>query len=116
VAAVLLCLWVLVVPLLAIGSEVSPALANSPHLDQDADGNDFPLDSTYLLMPAEDAEKEGPLNAELLTMLLLAASFGATVGWLLTNAQRQGALARATGRSAALKRVSRALRSSTQPV
>jgi hypothetical protein len=29
----------------------------------------------------------------LLTMLLLAASFfGASVGWLLTNAQRQGAL------------------------
>ena len=40
---------------------------------------------------AEDADKE-PLNAELLTMLLLTLCFGLSVGWLLRNAQRQGAL------------------------
>jgi uncharacterized membrane protein YeaQ/YmgE (transglycosylase-associated protein family) len=34
-----------------------------------------------------------PVNAGLLTMLFLVASFiGATAGWLLTNAQGQGAL------------------------
>ena len=39
----------------------------------------------------EGAEKH-PLNAELLTMLLLTVSFGATVGWLLRNPQGQEAL------------------------
>ena len=40
---------------------------------------------------AEDGEKS-PLKAELLTMLLLTLYFGLSVGWLLRNAQRQGAL------------------------
>jgi hypothetical protein len=40
---------------------------------------------------AEDADKY-PLNAELLRMLLLTVCFGLSVGWLLRNAQRQGAL------------------------
>ena len=65
-----------------------------PRVEQLANGNDYPLDGTNLVAPvveAEDADKD-PLNAELLTMLLLTASFGAIVGWLLTNAQRQEAL------------------------
>jgi hypothetical protein len=45
---------------------------------------------------AEEAEQadEEPVNAGLLTMLLLAASFfgASVVGWLLPNAQEQGAL------------------------
>lgn len=97
VAAVLLCLGVLLLSLPATGSEMPSALgmADSPHVDQGANGNGYPLDGTYYcLVSAEEAEdaQEDPLNAELLTMLLLAASFGATLGWLLTNAQRQGAL------------------------
>jgi hypothetical protein len=92
-AAVLLCLGVLLLPLPATGSEVPSALvmANLPRVDQGANGH--PLDGTYLIMPAEEAEDadKDPLNASLLTMLLLSASFGATVGWLLTNTQRQGA-------------------------
>jgi hypothetical protein len=93
--AFLLCLGVLLLPLPATGSEVPSALAvaNLPRVELLANGNGYPLDETYLVAPvveAEDADKD-PLNAELLTMLLLTASFGAIVGWLLTNAQRQGA-------------------------
>ena len=96
VVAFLLCLSVFLVPLLGTGSEVPSALAmaNLPRVDQETNGNGHPLDGTYLLAPVEEAKDADkyPLNAELLTMLLFAVSFGATVGWLLTNAQRQGAL------------------------
>ena len=95
VAAVLLCLAVFAVPLSATGpgEPSSLPMANSPRVDQGANGNGHPLDGTHLLVAtekAEDADKD-PLNASLLTMFLLTASFGATVGRLLTNAQRQGA-------------------------
>ena len=95
VVAFLLCLGVLLLPLPATGSEVPSALAmaHSPRLDLATNGNGHPLDETYLVVPgeeAEDAEKD-PLNAELLTMLLLTLCFGLSVGWLLRNAQRQGA-------------------------
>jgi hypothetical protein len=94
--AFLLCLDVLLLPLPAAGSEEPSALtmANLPRVDQATNGNSYPLDGTYLIVPGEEAEDadKSPRNAELLTMLLLAVSFGATVGWLLTNAQRQGAL------------------------
>ena len=95
VVAFLLCLGVFLPPLPATGSEVPSALAmaNLPRVDLETNGNGHPLDVTYLVAPAEKAEdaEKYPLNAELLTMLLLAVSFGATVGWLLRNAQRQGA-------------------------
>jgi hypothetical protein len=83
VAAVLLCLVVFVVPLTATGpgEPSSLAMADSPRVDQVANGNSHPLDGTHLLVvsaeEAEDAEK-APINAELLTMLLLAASFFGT--------------------------------------
>jgi hypothetical protein len=55
-----------------------------------------PLDGNYPFTPAEEPEKadEDPVNAGLLTMLLLAVSsfFGASAGWPLTKAQGQGAL------------------------
>ncbi len=96
VAAVLLCLGVFL-SLPATGSEVPPAfgMGNVAHLDQEAKGNAPPLDGTYLLALAEEAEDtvQRPVNADFLTMLLLAAScFAVSVGWLLTNVQRQGAL------------------------
>ena len=48
--------------------------------------------SYYPFVLAEEANKD-PVNAGLLTILFLAASFlGASIGWLLTNAQGQGAL------------------------
>jgi hypothetical protein len=100
VAVVLLCLVVGFTfnSLTAIGSQDPSALAmaNVLPVDQGANRNVPPLDGTYHPFApfalAEEAD-EGPVNSGLLTMLLLAAPFfGASVGWLLTNAQRQGAL------------------------
>jgi hypothetical protein len=101
VAVVLLCLVVCLtfISLTAIGSQEDPsalAMANVLTVDQGANRNVPPLDGTYHPFApfalAEEAD-EGPANSGLLTMLLLAAPFfGASVGWLLTNAQRQGAL------------------------
>ncbi len=82
VAAFLLCLSLLSLP--ASESEGSSA---APPLDE----------TSLILAPVVEAEKV-PVNADLLTMLFLAASFfGASVGWLLTNAQGQGALCSSLG-------------------
>jgi len=96
VVAFLLCLGVFFLPLPATGSEAPSALAmaNLPRLDLETNGNGYPLDGTYIVAPGEETEdgEKYPLNAELLTMLLLTLCFGLSVGWLLRNAQRQGAL------------------------
>src|SRR5215216_6320984 len=93
VVAFLLCLRVFFLPLPATGSEEPSALAmaNLPRVDLET--NSQLLDGTYLVAPAEEAEDadKDPLKAELLTMLLLTLCFGLSVGWLLRNAQRQGA-------------------------
>jgi hypothetical protein len=96
VVAFLMCLGVFLLPLRATGSELPSALAmaNLPRVDLETNGNAPPLDGTYLLTPAEEAEdaEKDPLKSELLTMLLLTLCFGLSVGWLLRYAQRQGAL------------------------
>ena len=101
VVALLLCLGIFLLPLPATGSEVPSALAtaNLPSPDLATNGNPHPLEETYLVAPAEEAEEADkyPLNAELLTMLLLALSFGLSVGWLLRNAQRQRTLCSLAG-------------------
>ena len=96
-AVLLLCLGVCLtlLSLPAIGSQEDPSalgMANVLPVDQLANLNAPPLDGTY--SPFALAEADGdPVNAGLLTMLFLAASFfGASLGWLLTNAQGQGAL------------------------
>ena len=80
VVAFLLCLGVFFLPLPATGSEVPSVL-------------DL-LDDAYLVTPGDEAEdgEKSPLKSELLTMLLLTLCFGLSVGWLLRNAQRHGAL------------------------
>jgi hypothetical protein len=53
------------------------------------------LNGSYPLTPAEEVQQTDrhPVNAHLLTMLMLACSFGASVlRMLLTNARRQGAI------------------------
>ena len=96
VVALVLCLGVLLLPLGATGSEVPSALAraNVPSLDQATKGTGQPLDGIYFVTPAEEAEdaEKSPLNAKVLRMLLLTVCFGLSIGWLLRNAQRQGAL------------------------
>ncbi len=90
VAAVLLCLGLFLLPLPATGFEVPSALAmaNSPGVDQEANGNGSSLDGPYLVVvsakEAQEANKD-PLNADLLRALLLVVCFGTIVGWLLAN-------------------------------
>jgi hypothetical protein len=89
------CLSLLSLPL--SGSEGSSTLriAVVLHVDQVANGYDPPLAGNNPLVPAKEAKEtdKHPVNAGLLTMLFLAASFfGARVEWRLTNAQGQGAL------------------------
>jgi hypothetical protein len=95
VAAVLLCLGVLLSLFVVSGSEGSSALgmANVLRADQGTNGDAPPQDGTSLFFaPAEEVTDDGPANAGLLTMLFLAASFfGLTARWLLSNAQSQGA-------------------------
>jgi len=68
-------------------------MANVLPVDQVANLNAPPLDGSYYPFALAEEADEDPVNAGLLTMLLLAASFfGASVGWLLPNAQGQGAL------------------------
>ena len=88
VAVLLLCLGVLLSSLFLSpsGSEGSSAfgMTNVLHVDQGANGNAPPLDGTHLFFAlAEEAEEtdNSPVNAGLLTMLFLAASFfGASDG------------------------------------
>ena len=79
----------------ARGSQGSPALGTNNNVlpVQRVPVNAPPLEGSYSPFAlAQEAEDE-PVNSGLLTMLLLAASFlGASSGWLLTNAQGQGAL------------------------
>ena len=95
VAAVVLCLGGLLSSFASV-SAGSPALgmANALRVDRAANGNAPPQDVTSLfLAPAEEETGNGPVNAGLLTMLFLAASFfGVSARWLLaSDAQGQGA-------------------------
>jgi hypothetical protein len=77
------------------GSQDPSALgmANVLSVDQAVRVNAPPLDGIYYPFALAEEADTDPVNAGLLTMLLLAASFfGASVGWLLSNAQGQGAL------------------------
>ena len=98
VAVLLLCLGfsLTLLSLSGSGSEgpSAPGMTNVLHVDQAANGNEPLLDGKYLFAHANEAEEtdNSPVNAGLLMMLFLAASFfGASVGWLLSNAQGQGA-------------------------
>lgn len=95
-AVLLLCLGfsLTLLSLPARGSQDPSALgmANVLTVDQGANVNAPPLDGTYYPFALAEEVAEERVNAGLLTMLLLAASFfGASAGWLLTNAQGQGA-------------------------
>jgi len=98
VAVLLLCLGVSLTSLSlpARGSQDTSALGmnNVLPVDQAANGNSPPLEGIIdPFVLAEEADEE-PVNAGLLTMLFLAASFfgASVVGWLLPNAQGQGVL------------------------
>jgi hypothetical protein len=97
VAVLLLCLvgCLTLLSLPARGSQDPSALgmANVLSVDQGAIGNAPPLDGSFYPFALAEEADEDPVNAGLLTMLLLSASFlGASVGWLHIKAQGQGAL------------------------
>ena len=98
VAVLLLCLGfsLTLLSLPARGSQDPSALgmAHVLPVDQVANVNAPPLDGTYYPFALTEEADEDPVSAGLLTMLLLAATFfgASVVGWLLTNAQGQGAL------------------------
>jgi hypothetical protein len=56
-------------------------------MGQRANGDELPFNGSYLAVPGEEAQDSdrGPVNAGLLTALLLAGCFGAMIGWLLAN-------------------------------
>ena len=73
----------------AAGSEITTAAGS--HVAQGVDGH--PLNGSQLAVPGGDVEEDdkGPVNAVLLTALLLACSFGITAGWQLACDRRQPA-------------------------
>ena len=57
-------------------------------MGQGPNGDELPVNGSYLAVPGEEAHDtgRGPVNASLLTaLLLLAYCFGAMIGWLLAN-------------------------------
>jgi hypothetical protein len=93
----LCCLGVFLLSLPLSAPHLSSALvgANVEHVDRGANAPAPLEDGSYPLMPAEEVQETDspPVNASLLTMLMLACSFGVSVlRMLLTNARRQGAI------------------------
>jgi hypothetical protein len=97
VAVLLLCLGfsLALLSLPAKGSQDPFALEmfNMLPLDQVANGTAPPLDGIHHPFALAEEVETDPVNAGLLTLLLLVASFlRASLGWLLPNTQGQGAL------------------------
>ena len=93
----LCCFGVFSISLPLSAPHVSSALggANVEHVDRAANAPAPLPDGSYPLTLAEEAQETDspPVNAYLLTMLMLACSFGSSVlRTLLTNARRQGAI------------------------
>ena len=68
-------------------------MVNVVPVDQVANVNASPLEGSYYPFALAEEADADPVSAGLLSMLKFAAAFvGASVGWLRTNAHRQGAL------------------------
>jgi hypothetical protein len=95
--ASLFCLGILLSLLATTAYEVPSAAARADvgHVDKEALAP-LAVDGSHPLTPAEEAQEtvERPLNASVLTMLVLAvASFGVSILWLTTtSALRRGAI------------------------
>src|SRR3712207_7585491 len=80
--AVLLCVWVFL-PWLMNGPEAPGFLVGAHHsqVDQGANGDGHPPTGSFLSATGEEAKDadKRPVNADLLTVLLLASFFGAIV-------------------------------------
>jgi hypothetical protein len=96
-AGVMLCCLGVLLSLPLTAPHVSSALGgtNVEHVDRAANAPAPMPGGSYPLMPAEEAQETDrhPVNASLLTMLVLACSFGSSVLMMvLTNARRRGAI------------------------
>ena len=92
-AAVVLCLGAFLSwPATGPGVPTARTMVGSPQLHQGTSGDGQPTDWSYFAVPTEETENiaKGPVNADLLTALVLGALFLATVGWLLANGRGQG--------------------------
>jgi hypothetical protein len=95
-AGIMLCCLRVLLSMPLTASDVPSALAgaNVGHVDRGANAPAPLPDASYPLTLAEELQQTDrpPVNAHLLTMLLLACSFGTSVlRMVLTNARRQGA-------------------------
>jgi hypothetical protein len=91
--ALLICFGVFLSCWPASVSDVSAAstMAGAPHVEQPANGNGYPIDSTYLAVYAEadGAGEKLPKNAVLLRTLVLVLFFGLALGWLVASGLRR---------------------------
>ena len=95
-AGIMLCCLVVLLSLPLSAPDVPSALAgaNVGHVDRGANAPAPLPDGSYPLTPAEEVQQTDrhPVNASLLTMLVLACSFGASIlRMVLTNTRKQGA-------------------------
>jgi hypothetical protein len=93
-AGVMLC-WLGILLSLPANSAPEPSAFVRAEAAQEVDGGAHapPLDASYPMTPAEENQQtqRHPVNASLLTMLLLTLSFGASVLWMATNERRRRA-------------------------
>jgi hypothetical protein len=77
----------------ASGFEVSTAfpMADAPHAEQPANGNEYPIDGDYLAVFAEEDEAGNklPKNAALLRSLALVLFIGLALGWIVISGWRR---------------------------
>jgi hypothetical protein len=92
-AGVMLCCFGILLSLPATALDLPSAFAGADAAQVDGGANAPPPDGSYPITPVEEVRETDrhPVNASLLTMLLLALSFGACVLWMSTNDRRRGA-------------------------
>jgi hypothetical protein len=93
----LCCFWVFLLSLPHSAPHLSSALAGADveHVERAANASTPLGEGSYALTPAEEPQETDstPVNSHLLTMLVLACCFGASVlTMVLTNARRRGAI------------------------
>jgi hypothetical protein len=92
-AAVMLCWIGISLSLPAIASELPSAIAGVDAAQVNGGANAPPPEGSYLITTVEEVQERDrhPVNASLLTMLVLTLSFGACVLWTATNGRRRRA-------------------------
>jgi hypothetical protein len=93
-AGVMLCCLGILLSLPASAPELPSAFAGAGAAQEvDGGANAPPPDGSYPITPVEEVRETDrhPVNASLLTMLVLTLSFGASVIWMATNERRRAA-------------------------